>query len=209
MAVDSAVALAIREIKKWKPVPHSLKLHCLDGSIAPLAVPTHRQKWAQIGKLIDNFEWFKVQGFDDEGGLLGTFDNPEMEAGEVEDISGPDSKVTREVVAMVKVMLQAQDVVLSRQERGMKQVMDAMMALLTAVTARQVEMEERHTKLERKHAENLQVMQELAEEIVKDPEEGPSMSDKVLEAVGPAIIKQLMAKAKVAAAAPTNGGDAG
>lgn len=183
MAVDSGTSLAIVAMKRWKP--HSYKIFCVDGSERPAAIPQRGQKWRVVSRVIDALDWFRIEGFNTDGELLGVYDNPDSDVDEVEELVGANDKTSAQVANLLKLMLQAQDTVLSRQEKGMKQVLDAMMALLTAVTARQVTLENQYTS-------NLKMLQRLSSEVAGEEDaEEDSMSGEVLKALGPAIIDKL------------------
>lgn len=188
---DSISAVPVLEaIKKLKP--HSLVAHLADGTAQPVALPASRKKWQVISNTLEALDWFQIRCLDKSGNLLGVVQGEG-------DLPGFDDDVdNRQMVVLgrlQRLMLDAQDVALKRNNEANQQLVDACVKMTRV-------MSERLIALEKAFASNLALVQEA----LTSPEEAGSglLSEGVLAAFAPIIAKRVE-QHLAAGKGPTNG----
>ncbi len=197
-ATNEATDEAIEKLKHWQP--KSLLVYCADGDVKPVTIPERRRKWAAVQSVLVGLHWVKLEAKGKDGGILGIVRNGD-DAGTgvgLEDLSAKGKQ--GEVAFYLTLMLKAQDVALKRDESRLKTLVDQQTRLVDIVVKRLV-------SLETKHMEQLGIISDLS--AAAGMSDDDSLSGKMIEAVGPVVVKELMAgvavKRAAAAAEKANG----
>ena len=189
---DTAGAVPVLEaVKKLKP--HSLVAMLADGSSQPIALPASRKKWQVIRDTLEALDWFQIRALDKAGNLLGVVQGED--GGEAFD----DDVDNRQMVVLgrlQRLMLDAQDVALKRNNEQTQQLIDACVKMTRV-------MSERLIALEKAFASNLALVQEA----LTTPDETGSglLSEGLLTAFAPLIAKRVEAHIAATGKGPTNG----
>lgn len=136
--------------------PSTVRARLADDSTREIAVPTTRQRWQHVEKVLDGVPWVAVEFLDAKGKLLGAPWLRDEAPTAVEDLGEVVAGGRRgsEVAALMGVMLRAQDMVLWRHNEALRPTLEASRALLTDMSAALVE-------LRRETAESMQRERDL------------------------------------------------
>lgn len=125
-------AQVLSELKRLNPARVVAVL--ADGEARAVAVPQRRRKWEAVLSALGALAWQRVELLTKAGELLGVVE--QEAAGEVQ-LTPEAARVN----SMLDVMLKAQDVALSRNERSFGQILEANTRLVDAMGARLAAME--------------------------------------------------------------------
>jgi len=186
------VADVIAELKR---APGVVMLHvtCTDGAEPKkVPIPKSRQKWQSLTKLLGGLDWLSIEGRDKDGQVLVV-----IEESDDDDDVDEESKTVRALAGLVRVVTGAQDMALKRNNEYFGTLMTSCNALLETLTKRVV-------ALENMYAGNLRLVQDV---LGHGESDGMSpMSSKLLDLIGPELIRKYMAPSPPAAQPKANGG---
>ena len=112
----------IEHLREHKDRTSYLLAYDGDGAETRINVPDVRNRHARVLVTLRELAWVRVDLYDKKGGLVYRHqrnqDDRDAPAGEMEDLA-PTTRAASELQGYLKLMLNAQDVALSRQERSM------------------------------------------------------------------------------------------
>lgn len=127
-----AKAAEINKLRKFDP--HTLRVTLLDGATRDVGRGTTRKYWAHMVDTVRKLgEWATIEAIDKAGVLLGLVRNPDIEIEEGVPIAA-NSNWEGQVIAMVQVVINAQDMALKRHEGMMLKLMSSMDVMLGVLT---------------------------------------------------------------------------
>lgn len=122
--------------------PTTVRAHLADDSTREIAVPSTRQKWQHVERVLEGMPWQTLDMLDHKGKLVGPpwVNDGAGPAGDLEDIGAGGSKRVGELAQLAGIFLRAQDMVLQRHNEAMRPVLDANRIMLADLTTQLVEL---------------------------------------------------------------------
>lgn len=179
----------LTELKKFKPARVRIQL---GGGSEPveLHVTDKKNRWSLVRRSLEGYpNWLRLECCTKDGAILGIITNPEAEAGDLEDLSleAVDDPLAAAVGNQMRIYIAGFDQVLSRTNAAQERTQDMMFKMLEIMSERIIELE----KLQ------WQNLERAAADAFVSGEGASRMSDRLLEMMGPELMRKLMAgKAK-------------
>ena len=182
-----------------------------------VAVPNVRQKWQRVMEVLDEIPWTKVEAVDKKNAVLlvhnrGAAD--ERPAGELEELASGMQGRSSEVSALLQVsvhwVLRAQDTALRAHQEHSSVLLEAQNKLLDSTMRRYEMMDKQYNEMMRlnhaMHGERFAEVERMVRHARESmASEDGATSDKLIEALLPAMAKAVMAKPDAPDAAKVNG----
>jgi len=173
---------AVSRLRQLNVVPSQLMVTMQDQSVKTVAIPAVRKRWSHLQGVLSAMAWWQIEAMDKDGGILCVVSNDDVEAAELEDL-GVGGREDTKTANLLALMLRAQDVALSRQEKIIKVMLDSNARLLETVSKR-LDVMEKHS------AVNLDRIQDYAIALAEssaDGGESDNQAAELMKAIAPAL----------------------
>lgn len=124
---------AVAELSKLRPA--KLRVFCAGDPDTgkAVAIPSNRKKWETLAHTLDGLDWLRIEALDARGNIVGVVAREEEPDDEEPSVDYDAAEAARDE-RLLALMLKAQSVALSAQERSQRPLIDGMAKLVGTVT---------------------------------------------------------------------------